>query len=456
MQPRDIVNAITLRSGTHYDGPPMLKDGPVEPEKIADVTETSTAPEATTNANAEKQIVPEKNSSTTPAIKVPFPNRLSKNKLDHQLGKFMEVVKNLHVTVPFTELITQVPAYAKFLKEILTRKRAFNVVETAAFTEECSDLLQNQSPPKLNDPGSLSIPYVKNGKLTLTVGDDKVTFSLTNALKSPMLEGAVTTHEEEWIKQALITGPIIRSPDWTLPFEIMCEASDYVVGDVLGQRKDNILHAIYYASKTLDEAQVNYATTEKELLVVVYALDKFRTYLLGSKRKDNILHSIYYASKTLDEAQVNYATTEKELLAVVYALDKFRTYLLGSKVIVYTNHVALKDKKGAENVVADHLSKLQYEDMEEGLPIDDSFPDDKLLAVTFVTPWYADFTNFCVSGETPQELSYQERKKFLHDPKKYFWDDPLLYKLCADTIYRQCIPEWEVHEIMKHSHSLPC
>ena len=70
------------------------------------------------------------------------------------------------------------------------------------------------------------------------------------------------------IKEALITAPIIQPPDWNLPFEIMCDASDYAVGAVLGQRKDKVLHAIYYASKTLDGAQVNYATTEKELLAV--------------------------------------------------------------------------------------------------------------------------------------------------------------------------------------------
>ena len=68
-------------------------------------------------------------------IKVPFRNRLLKNKVDHQLGKFLEVVNNLQVTVPFTELITQVPAYAKFLKEILLRKRAFNAVKTVAITK---------------------------------------------------------------------------------------------------------------------------------------------------------------------------------------------------------------------------------------------------------------------------------------------------------------------------------
>ena len=98
------------------------------------------------------------------------------------------------------------------------------------------------------------------------------------------------------IKEALITAPIIQPPDWRLPFEIMCDASDYAVGAVLGQRKDKVLHAIYYASKTLDEAQVNYATTEKELLAVVYALDKFRTYLIGSKV---IVHTDHSALKYL-------------------------------------------------------------------------------------------------------------------------------------------------------------
>ena len=85
------------------------------------------------------------------------------------------------------------------------------------------------------------------------------------------------------LKQALISAPIMQPPDWTQPFEIMCDASDYVVGDVLGQRKDKKLHVICYASRTLDAAQLNYATTEKELLAVVFAIDKFRSYLIGAR-----------------------------------------------------------------------------------------------------------------------------------------------------------------------------
>ena len=78
------------------------------------------------------------------------------------------------------------------------------------------------------------------------------------------------------LKEALISVPILQPPDWSIPFEIMCDASDYAVGAVLGQRKDNRAYAIYYASHTMDEAQLNYATTEKELLAVIFAIDKFR------------------------------------------------------------------------------------------------------------------------------------------------------------------------------------
>ena len=74
----------------------------------------------------------------------------------------------------------------------------------------------------------------------------------------------------------------MRAHDWYLPFEVMCDASDLAVGAVLGQRVEGKSYVVYYASKTLNEAQRNYTTTEKELLAVVYALDKFRTYLIGS------------------------------------------------------------------------------------------------------------------------------------------------------------------------------
>ncbi|XP_059446521.1 uncharacterized protein LOC132178079 [Corylus avellana] len=78
------------------------------------------------------------------------------------------------------------------------------------------------------------------------------------------------------LKMLLISEPIMRAPDWSLPFKLMCDASDFAVGAVLGQRINKIPHAIYYASRTLNDAQLNYSTTDKELLAVIFALEKFR------------------------------------------------------------------------------------------------------------------------------------------------------------------------------------
>ena len=103
------------------------------------------------------------------------------------------------------------------------------------------------------------------------------------------------------LKKALISAPIIQPPDWVLPFEIMCDASDYAVGAVLGQTKDKKHHAIAYASKMLTGAQLNYATIEKELLADVFAIDKFRSYLVGAK-------VIVYT----DHAALKYLLTKKD------------------------------------------------------------------------------------------------------------------------------------------------
>jgi hypothetical protein len=85
------------------------------------------------------------------------------------------------------------------------------------------------------------------------------------------------------LKKLLTSTPIMMAPDWNLPFELMCDANDFALGAVLGQRVDKVPHAIYYASRTLNDAQLNYSTTEKELLAIIFALEKFRSYLIGSK-----------------------------------------------------------------------------------------------------------------------------------------------------------------------------
>ena len=90
-----------------------------------------------------------------------------------------------------------------------------------------------------------------------------------------------TTFEK--LKEVLTLAIVIQPSNWNLPFKIMCDANDYVVGVVLGQRVGKLPHLIYYASRTLNDAQLNYSTTKKELLAIIFALEKFRSYLIGSK-----------------------------------------------------------------------------------------------------------------------------------------------------------------------------
>ena len=91
------------------------------------------------------------------------------------------------------------------------------------------------------------------------------------------------------------------APDWSKEFELMCDASDHVVGAVLRERRDKVFHAIYYASKVLNDAQLNYATTKKEMLAIVYALEKFRSYLVGSKV---VIFTIMQPSNTFSPRQI--------------------------------------------------------------------------------------------------------------------------------------------------------
>ena len=104
------------------------------------------------------------------------------------------------------------------------------------------------------------------------------------------------------LKGALTSAPIIQPPNWGESFELMCDASNNAVGAMLGQRKDKKLHVIYYASKVLNEAQMNYATTKNELLAVIFAIDKFRSYLVGLK-------IIIYT----DNATIGYLLSKKDV-----------------------------------------------------------------------------------------------------------------------------------------------
>ncbi|GJW24278.1 reverse transcriptase domain-containing protein [Tanacetum coccineum] len=242
------------------------------------------------------------------------------------------------------------------------------------------------------------------------------------------------------LKKKLTKAPILVAPDWDLPFEIMCDASDYMVGAVLGKRKTKQFQPIHYASKTMMDAQAHYTTTEKELLAVVYAFEKFRPYVVLSK-------TIVY--------------TDHSALKYLLAKQDAKPILLWWILLLQEFDVIIRDKKGAENLAADHLSRLEnpHEGNLEKKEINETFPLETLGKISShndsSTPWFADIANYHVGNFVVKGMSSQQKKKFFKDVKYYFWEYPYLFKICADQVIRRCVHRQEAIEILTACHNGP-
>ncbi|RDY07932.1 Pro-Pol polyprotein, partial [Mucuna pruriens] len=172
----------------------------------------------------------------------------------------------------------------------------------------------------------------------------------------------------------------------------------------------------------------------------------------------------------MDPAQMNYTTTKKELLTIVFALDKFRGYFIVSKVIVFFDHDAklrlirwmlllqefnleIRDRKGVDNAVADHLSCIKGK--VDPVLIRDDFLDEQLLLVAHNQPWFADICNFHVASIFPPRASKYYKEKIQSDAKHYIWDDPYLWRCCNDRVIHRCIPNSEIRSVLHFCHSAP-
>ncbi|KAK1599267.1 hypothetical protein QYE76_008186, partial [Lolium multiflorum] len=231
----------------------------------------------------------------------------------------------------------------------------------------------------------------------------KISKPLTNLLQKdvPFVFDDDCKEAFETLKKALTTAPVVEPPDWNLPFEIMCDASDFAVGAVLGQRVDKKLN--------------------------------FRPYIVDSKVT---IHT--------DHAAIRYLMTKKDakprLIRWVLLLQEFDLHII--------------DRKGADNPVADNLSRLENIAYDP-VPVNDSFPNEQLAVIKVSSresPWYEDYANFIVSKYLPPTFSAQQRRKFFYDLRHYFWDDPHLYKEGVDGIMRRCVPEYEQQEILNKCH----
>nr|GEY90955.1 reverse transcriptase domain-containing protein [Tanacetum cinerariifolium] len=237
----------------------------------------------------------------------------------------------------------------------------------------------------------------------------KISRPMTHLLEknSPFIFSNKCIQAFKTLKDKLTEAPILIARNWDQPFELMCDASDFAVGAVLGQRIEKHFRPIYYTSKTMNQAETNYTTTEKEMLAVVCAFENFRSYLIMNK-------SIEFDFKVIDT-------------------------------------------RGAENYAADHLSRLEnpYENVFDPKEINETFPLKTLNKIAHndpSTPWYADLANYHAGNFIIKGMTSQQKKKFFKDARHYFWDDPYLFRTCADQIIRRCVAGQEAIDILNACH----
>eukprot|EP00253_Pinus_taeda_P035492 PITA_35492 len=199
------------------------------------------------------------------------------------------------------------------------------------------------------------------------------------------------------------------------------------------------------------------------------------------QQEDKVPYAVYYVSKILAPAKLNYTVIEKEFLAVIHAINKFRHYITGYPTFVHTDHATIRylmnksitpgritrwllllqefditivDKPGKDNVVADFLSRIEHDG--RNTPIEDNFPDEHLFVVSANTLWYADIANYLDTGKVPHHLPYKEQRKIIHQSTRYSWMVGYLFHTGVDQQIRRCVAEDDIYEILKVAHDGPC
>eukprot|EP00253_Pinus_taeda_P024050 PITA_24050 len=190
------------------------------------------------------------------------------------------------------------------------------------------------------------------------------------------------------LKAKLVTAAILRGPNWALPFHIHIDASNKVIGAALGQVEEKLPYAIYFVSKNLSKAKLNYIVTEKELL------------------------------------------------AVVHSLNKFKHYIVGYQTFVHTDHATIR---------------LDLPVGEEGM-VDDQMPDENLFAISVLSPWFTDIANYLVSAQFSPHLSSKVKSNIVRKSAPFTWIGGNLFKLGPHQVLWQCVREEEVFDIVLTYH----
>nr|GEY84224.1 reverse transcriptase domain-containing protein [Tanacetum cinerariifolium] len=400
----------------------------------------------------------------------------------------------------FADALLLMPKFASMIKSLLTNKDKLFELAKIPLNENCSAMLLKKLPEKLGDPGEFLIPCDFSGmdrsflrtdralydvyreKMTLRVNDEAVTFNLNQTTRYSSTYDDFSVNQidiidvarEEYAQEILgfsnnssggnptsTSEPILFDSSLSLtPFEgdicliekllnddpFQLPSMDLKQGEVV-KAKSSIEKPLELELKDLP-SHLEYAYLEgADKLPVIIAKD------LKVDEKEALL-------KVLKSHKRAIAWKNTDIKALKYLLSKqdAKPRLIRWVLFLQEFDIIIHDKKGTENLAADHLSRLEnpHKDVFENKEINENFPLETLGKISSEsTSWFANFANFHAGNLIVKGMSSQQKKKFFKDVKHYFWDDPYLFRICADQIIRRCVHGQEAYDILKACHEGP-
>ncbi|GJY12161.1 reverse transcriptase domain-containing protein [Tanacetum coccineum] len=459
-----------------------------------------------------------------PKPSIPYPSRLNDQKLrekaNNQIEKFFQIFQDLHFDISFADALILMPKFASTIKSLLSNKENLFELARTLLNEHCSAVLLKKLPEKLRDPGKILIPCdfprmdtgralidVCAGELTLRVSNNAVTFNLDQTLRySSNYDNSVNRIDiidvacEEYFQEVLgfsvsgnptpSTKPIFSTSSPTLtPFE----DSDLLLEEFLNddpsspplppqelkvvepknekssideppevELKDLPPHLEYAFLEGTDKLPVIIAKDlkDEEKAALIKVLKSHKRALAWQLSDIKGINSEFCTHKILMEDDFKPAVQHQR--RVNPKIHEIQSQDCSGRFSCFKNLISSSViKKGAENLAADHLSRLEnpHQSVLDKKEINETFPLKTLSMVSFrgdsSTPWFADFANYHAGNFVVKGMSSQQKNKFFKDVKHYFWDDPYLFKICADQVIQRCVHAQEAIDILKACHNGP-
>ncbi|GJW72425.1 reverse transcriptase domain-containing protein [Tanacetum coccineum] len=515
--PKSDLKAITTQSGVSYKGPtipPPPSSLPKVVERETEVTKDTVPP--TNNGKGELTLRVGKESVT---FNLDQTSRYSSNYDDNSVNRIdvieMACEEYSQEVLGFSDVIASVNPTPYYDPIVSTSSPILTPFGDSDFLlEEVDDFLALE-----DDPTSSEVDHSycdSKGDILLLeafLNDDPSLPPPTQGMYLPQIRKELKICEDKKDK-SLIDKPPRKKPHSRVPIErspIVAFLSAYVMHRARSKEGIVLGHEISKNGIEVDKAKVDviaklpHPTTVKGIWSFLGHTGFYRRFIQDYSKiawpmtrlleKDTPLRATKnktFSAYTLCKQNYDRCSSslhhDGERITCRDAFEKFRSYLVLSKILVYTDHSALKflfekqdanprlirwvlllqefdiiirDKKGAKNLAADHLSRLEnpHQSVLNKKEINETFPLETLSMVSFrgdsSTPWFADFANYHAGNFVVKGMSSQQKNKFFKDVKHYFWDDPFLFKICADQVIRRCVHGQEAIDILKACHNGP-